>query len=174
MAMSRIIPAALAALAACAGPAAAQPPENFAGRTITLVNNFPPGGASDLWARLNARHIGRFLPGAPSVIVQNRGGAAGNIGAELAAKSPPCIWSPSPMECCTALRKAQANVSSWKRCPADTRNAVASHWLRRQSRGIRRAVSGRTRSSAMAGCTFAIRRLSAATISSRSKLKDPL
>jgi len=84
------------------------------------------------------------------------------------------VQSPSPMECCTALRKAQANVSSWKRCPADTRNVVASHWLRRQSRGIRRAVSGHTRSSAMAGCTFAIRRLSAATISSSSKLKDPL
>ena len=45
--------------------------------------------ALPIWARLNARHIGRFLPGAPSVIVQNRGGAAGKIGyGWFAAQAP--------------------------------------------------------------------------------------
>lgn len=60
--------------------AAQQRDDFFAGKTITFVNNFPPGGASDLWTRLNARHIGKFIPGNPVVNVQNRGGAAGKIG----------------------------------------------------------------------------------------------
>ena len=61
----------------------------YAGKTITFVNNFPPGGSSDLWTRLNARHIGKFIPGNPVVNVQNRGGAAGKIGyGWFAAQAP--------------------------------------------------------------------------------------
>jgi tripartite-type tricarboxylate transporter receptor subunit TctC len=62
-------------------PVAAQRQDDyFAGKTITFVNNFPPGGSSDLWTRFNARYIGKFIPGNPVVSVQNRGGAAGKIG----------------------------------------------------------------------------------------------
>ena len=73
--------ASFALLVAFASGAVAQPrDEYFAGKTITFVNNFPPGGSSDLWTRINARHIGKFIPGNPVVNVQNRGGAAGKIG----------------------------------------------------------------------------------------------
>ena len=74
---------AVVSLLACLGaaPAAAQVRDDYyAGKTITFVNNFPPGGASDLWTRFNARHIGKFISGNPAVNVQNRGGAAGKIG----------------------------------------------------------------------------------------------
>jgi tripartite-type tricarboxylate transporter receptor subunit TctC len=66
----------LVASALAAGvPAHAQ--ENFyAGKTISMVVGFPPGGGNDLYARLLARHIGKFIPGNPSVIVQNMPGAA--------------------------------------------------------------------------------------------------
>src|SRR5262245_29315560 len=44
--------------------AAAQAP-NLAGKNVQMVIGFGTGGASDLWGRLVARHIGRHLPGLP-------------------------------------------------------------------------------------------------------------
>ncbi|MBI4527226.1 MAG: hypothetical protein HY695_25820 [Deltaproteobacteria bacterium] len=49
----------------------------YKGKTLVLLNNFSPGGSSDVWARLIARHIGTFIPGSPNVIVQNMPGAVG-------------------------------------------------------------------------------------------------
>jgi tripartite-type tricarboxylate transporter receptor subunit TctC len=47
----------------------------YKGRQINLVVGYGPGGGYDLAARLLARHIGRFIPGNPSVVVQNMAGA---------------------------------------------------------------------------------------------------
>src|SRR5215471_18924826 len=47
----------------------------YHGRTINLIVGYGPGGGYDLFARLVARHIGRFIPGNPSVVVQNMPGA---------------------------------------------------------------------------------------------------
>jgi tripartite-type tricarboxylate transporter receptor subunit TctC len=47
----------------------------YQGRQINLVVGYGPGGGYDLTARLLARHIGRFIPGHPSVVVQNMPGA---------------------------------------------------------------------------------------------------
>jgi len=47
----------------------------YRSRTINLVVGYGPGGGYDLYARLLARHIGRFIPGNPSVVVQNMPGA---------------------------------------------------------------------------------------------------
>jgi len=70
--------AALAALLLCAVACAAQSVESFyKGRTVTIVVPTSPGGNFDLNARLVARHIGRFIPGGPSVVVQNMPGAGG-------------------------------------------------------------------------------------------------
>ena len=69
--------AALAAMAA-ALPAAAQTPEEFyKGKTITIVLGHPPGGSYDLYARLAADHMKRFIPGNPNIIVQHRPGGGG-------------------------------------------------------------------------------------------------
>ena len=48
----------------------------YQGKTIILVSGHSPGGSADLWARLMARHLSRFIPGSPTVIVQNRPGKA--------------------------------------------------------------------------------------------------
>ena len=56
-------------------------------RPLRLVVPFPPGGPTDLVARPLAQRLGEVL-GQP-VIVDNRGGAGGNLGAELVAKAPP-------------------------------------------------------------------------------------
>jgi tripartite-type tricarboxylate transporter receptor subunit TctC len=47
----------------------------YRGRTVTVVVGYGPGGGYDLCARLVARHIGRYIPGNPAVVVQNMPGA---------------------------------------------------------------------------------------------------
>lgn len=56
-------------------------------KPVRIVVPFSPGGASDNIARLIANPLGEEL--GTSVVVDNRAGAAGNIGMEYAAKSPP-------------------------------------------------------------------------------------
>jgi tripartite-type tricarboxylate transporter receptor subunit TctC len=47
----------------------------YRGRTVNLVVGYGPGGGYDLCARLIARHLGRYIPGHPAVVVQNMPGA---------------------------------------------------------------------------------------------------
>ena len=49
----------------------------FKGRTVNFVVSTSPGGGYDTYSRLIARHIGRFLPGQPHVVVQYMPGAGG-------------------------------------------------------------------------------------------------
>lgn len=59
-------------------PAAAQTADEFyRGKTITIVLGHPPGGSYDLYARLAADHLKRFIPGNPNLIVQHRPGGGG-------------------------------------------------------------------------------------------------
>src|SRR5262245_16174253 len=48
----------------------------YRGKTVTIVVGYSAGGGYDQYARLVARHLGRHIPGQPSVIVQNMPGAA--------------------------------------------------------------------------------------------------
>jgi tripartite-type tricarboxylate transporter receptor subunit TctC len=66
-------------LALSSGQAAlAQTPEEFyKDRTLSLIIPNAPGGSFDLYARLVASHLGRFIPGQPSIVAQNMPGAAG-------------------------------------------------------------------------------------------------
>jgi tripartite-type tricarboxylate transporter receptor subunit TctC len=79
------IAAAAAAVALCvAWPAAAQ---TFPNRPITLVVPYPPGGGVDSMARVAADKLSTAL--GQQVVVENRGGAGGNIGTRFVAKSKP-------------------------------------------------------------------------------------
>ena len=80
--MLRILSAALAALSL---PPSAQ--ATWPERQITIIACFPAGGGTDIAARLIATPLGDAL-GTP-VIVENRGGAAGNIGTTVAARAAP-------------------------------------------------------------------------------------
>ena len=62
-----------------ASPASAQP--FYQGKTLTIVVGYKAGGGYDTTARLLSRHIGRFIPGNPTVIVQNMPGANSIIAA---------------------------------------------------------------------------------------------
>jgi len=63
----------LLAGATCANAQATQP--SFSGKTITISIGYTAGGSYDLYGRLIARHLGKHLPGQPSVVAQNMPGA---------------------------------------------------------------------------------------------------
>src|SRR4029078_9473692 len=79
--------ALIALLALTASPAAAQ--DTFAGKTIELIVGAPPGGGYDIYARLVARHLGRNIPGNPSVVVKNMPGAGSAKAAQYIATIAP-------------------------------------------------------------------------------------
>ena len=61
--------------------------ESWPSRSIRFIVPYPPGGPTDLMARSMSGRLAEAL-GQP-VVVDNRAGAGGNVGAELAAKAPP-------------------------------------------------------------------------------------
>ncbi len=79
----RRVVAALLALAV-AGPAAAQ---SWPERPIRMVVGFAPGGFTDVLARLIGEKLGERL--GQTVVVENKAGAAGTIGADIVAKANP-------------------------------------------------------------------------------------
>jgi tripartite-type tricarboxylate transporter receptor subunit TctC len=69
--------AAIALGLALAAPAAAQDAASFyRGKSVRIVVGFSAGGGYDVYARVLARRLGRYIPGNPTVIVQNMPGAA--------------------------------------------------------------------------------------------------
>src|SRR5436190_24331080 len=78
------IGAALVAIVALAGGVAAQ---DYPTRTVKIIVPFPPGCTADAMPRIVADHLSRKW-GHP-VIIANRAGAGGNVGAEVAYKSDP-------------------------------------------------------------------------------------
>src|ERR1700704_6165193 len=81
-----ILGALLAATAAGTGARPAGAQDRYPSKPIRLVIPFPPGGAPDPCARPLAPLMTETL-GQP-IVVDNRGGANGNIGAEIVAKAP--------------------------------------------------------------------------------------
>jgi tripartite-type tricarboxylate transporter receptor subunit TctC len=72
----RSIPALLLALACVPAPAGAQSVEEFYnGKTISLSIGFDTGGGYDIYGRLLSRHMGKYIPGRPAIVVQNMPGA---------------------------------------------------------------------------------------------------
>lgn len=67
--------AALAGAAIAAGTVDTAKAVDFKGKTITVVIGYAAGGGYDRYGRQVARHIGRHLPGNPTVVAQNRPGA---------------------------------------------------------------------------------------------------
>ena len=78
---------ALLAAACTAFAAPATLAQKFPDKPIRFIVPFPPGGGNDILARAIAPKMGEFL-GQP-VVIDNRAGAGGNIGTDLAAKSAP-------------------------------------------------------------------------------------
>src|SRR5687768_16185280 len=83
--MRRTLAIALSVIAvALAGPpaASAQSVESFyKGKRLTMMVGSAVGGGYDAHARMVSRHLGRFIPGTPTFVVQNMPGAGGAVAA---------------------------------------------------------------------------------------------
>jgi len=85
--LRRFIAAVLAASIGSSTAVLAQGAEGYPAKPIRLILPFPPGGGTDILGRVLSDRLASQL-GQP-VVVENRGGAGGNVGAEAAAKSAP-------------------------------------------------------------------------------------
>jgi tripartite-type tricarboxylate transporter receptor subunit TctC len=70
---------ALAAYGLAGGDPARADDNFYAGKTITLIAGFPPGGGVDGEMRIVARYYAKFIPGNPTVVAKNMQGAGGII-----------------------------------------------------------------------------------------------
>ena len=87
--MLAFIAAAFAGLAGRIG-AAQTPAEFYKGKTVSLYIGYSVGGGYDIYGRIVARHIGRHIPGNPTVVPRNMEGAgslrAANLHYQVAPK----------------------------------------------------------------------------------------
>jgi len=83
----RLAGAALLAASLLLPAIAAAQPAAWPAKPITLIVPFPPGGGTDAFARPLAAQLSRQL--GRQVVIDNRGGAGGTVGAALAAKAAP-------------------------------------------------------------------------------------
>lgn len=74
-------------LAAAAALPTARAQQAWPDRAITFLNPFPAGGGTDAFARPLAAHLTKSL--GQQVVIDNRGGAGGTVGASMAAKAKP-------------------------------------------------------------------------------------
>ena len=105
-------------LFACAGVAAAQQTSkhaagNYPTKSIRLVVPFAPGGSNDIMARLVGQRFSEML--GQQVVVDNRAGASGIIGTDIAAKAPPDGYTLLMMSLTFAV-----NPSLFRKLPYDT------------------------------------------------------
>ena len=106
----RLFIALLLALVGWAGltPALAQTDAGYPRKPIRMLLGFPPGGGSDIVARLVAQPLGELL--GHNVVVDNKPGAGGNIAADMAAKATPdgytLILLPSGHASSAAMKKS--------------------------------------------------------------------
>jgi tripartite-type tricarboxylate transporter receptor subunit TctC len=72
---SRVVAVALLALGPLSVAYAQSPADFYKGKTVDLYIGYSAGGGYDVYARALARHMGRFIPGNPTILAKNMPGA---------------------------------------------------------------------------------------------------
>jgi tripartite-type tricarboxylate transporter receptor subunit TctC len=80
--MLRLFGVSLAAIALLPPPASGQSvAEFYRNKTVTFIIGYPPAGANDIYARAVSRHIGKYIPGNPTVVARNMPGGGSLVAA---------------------------------------------------------------------------------------------
>src|SRR5262249_35596355 len=87
----RILATVLALLLVAADARADAVADFYRGKQVSIVVGYGSGGGYDVYARLFARHLGRYIPGRPTVVVQNMPGPAD-------LRSVNYIYNPAPKD----------------------------------------------------------------------------
>jgi tripartite-type tricarboxylate transporter receptor subunit TctC len=87
-ALGRFCTSLILSVLAGASGAGAQTPF-YAGKRITILNNFGPGGPNDVEIRLVARHLRKHIAGQPNIIFQDKEGAGGLVGTKYLGEVAP-------------------------------------------------------------------------------------
>lgn len=92
---------------------------NFPSKPMRLIVSYPPGGTADLLSRAIGEGLSKSL--SQSVVIENRPGANGNVGADIVAKAPPdghtlVMTAPGPLA---------VNESLYPQLPFDPKTAFA-------------------------------------------------
>ena len=78
---NKLFAALLLTAAMIAAPALAPAEDFYAGKSINIIVGYRAGGGYDTYTRLVARHWGKHIPGNPSIVVENKGGAGSKLAA---------------------------------------------------------------------------------------------
>jgi len=73
--------------------AAAADADFYRNKTIRFIVGFAAGGGFDAYARVISRHMGRHIPGNPSIIVDNMTGRAAGSRRIFCSRRPLTVWS---------------------------------------------------------------------------------
>ncbi len=84
----RTLLAATATAAAAANLSVARASSDWPSRPVRVIVPYPPGGSTDILTRIIATNLQQYLPGS-AFVIENRSGAGGNIGADVACKATP-------------------------------------------------------------------------------------
>jgi len=84
----RLLIALFSMIAPCRALAASADQDFFKGKNIRIIVGFAAGGGFDAYARAIARHMGRHIPGNPTMIVDNMAGAGSRIAANFLFRAP--------------------------------------------------------------------------------------
>src|SRR5262245_27235647 len=87
--MTRTMPMALALLLLAAALPEGAAAQYYKGKTITMIVNYPAGGPTDIEGRIVAQHLPGHIPGSPTIVVKNVGGAGGLIGSNQLGEAAP-------------------------------------------------------------------------------------
>jgi tripartite-type tricarboxylate transporter receptor subunit TctC len=93
----------------------------YAGKTVRIYVGFAPGGGYDLYARTLARHMQRYIPGNPSLVVQNMPGAG-------SMRSANFIYNVAPKDG-TRSRPSRAASRSIRQAAGVEFEAVKFNWI---------------------------------------------
>ena len=117
-----MIAATLTLAAPTTAPAQDAIADFYRGKSIRFVIGAISGGGNDTYARLVGRHLGRYIPGQPSIVPVNMPGASGHISAahiySVAAKDGTAIGSTAPGVITDPLWAGDAGKGKFKYDPA--------------------------------------------------------